>query len=63
MNHMLGCTATGSEPGTASALRAPFGRHYLIGDQVANYGGWLEASVLSALNALGDLDKKEAEAA
>jgi monoamine oxidase len=63
MNHMLGCTATGSEPGTASALRAPFRRHYLIGDQVANYGGWLEASVLTAHAALNDLDAKEVEAA
>jgi monoamine oxidase len=63
MNHMLGCTATGSDPGTAAALRAPFGRHYLIGDQVANYGGWLEASVLSALAALRDLDAREVEAA
>jgi monoamine oxidase len=63
MNHMLGCTATGSEPGMASALRAPFRRHYLIGDQVANYGGWLEASVLTAHAALNDLDAKEVEAA
>ncbi len=59
MNHMLGCTATQSAPDTAQALRAPFGRHYLIGDQAANYPGWQESAVLTAIAALNDIQQRE----
>jgi monoamine oxidase len=59
MNHMLGCTATQSADATAQALRSPFGRHYLIGDQAANYPGWQESAVLTAIAALNDIQRRE----
>ncbi|MGA0806599.1 MAG: flavin monoamine oxidase family protein [Pseudohongiellaceae bacterium] len=59
MNHMLGCTAMQSAPATAQALRAPFGRHYLIGDQAANYPGWQESAVLTAVSALNHIQQRE----
>jgi len=62
MNHMLGCTAMQTEHSTAEALRAPFGRHYLIGDQVANYGGWQESAVLTAISALNHIQMREEQA-
>ena len=59
MNHMLGCTAVETDEVTANNLRAPFGRHYLIGDQVANHAGWQESAMLSAIGALNDIQKRE----
>jgi monoamine oxidase len=59
MNHMLGCTAIQTEHGTAEALRQPFGRHYLIGDQAANYAGWQESAVVTAIGALNDIQRRE----
>lgn len=59
MNHMLGCTAVETDEETARQLRAPFGRHYLIGDQVANHAGWQESAMLSAIGALNDIQQRE----
>ena len=61
MNHMLGCTAVETDEETAKGLRRPFGRHYLIGDQVADHAGWQESAMLSAIGALNDIQKREAQ--
>jgi monoamine oxidase len=59
MNHMLGCTAVETDEETAKELRAPFGRHYLIGDQVADHAGWQESAMVTAIGALNDIQKRE----
>lgn len=59
MNHHLGCTAVQTDAVTADGLRRPFGRHYLIGDQVANYAGWQESAMLTAIAALNDISRRE----
>jgi len=41
----------------------PQGRHYLIGDQVANYGGWQESAILAAHHALRQIHQLEVQSA
>jgi len=60
MNHLLGCTARETDPETLQILRAPQGRHYLIGDQVSKHAGWQESAVLSAHDVLNKLNEREA---
>ena len=47
------CTRNGS------ALQAPVGSHYLIGDQVSLHPGWQEGAIHSALHAIADIDRRE----
>ncbi len=60
MNHLLGC-ATGvfDDDETLARLRAPQGRHYLIGDQVSRHPGWQEGALASAHAALVSIAERE----
>ena len=61
MNNMLGCAAEW-EPETRekyfARIQAPFGRHYMMGDQVSYHSGWQQGAMHSALHAVKDIDTR-----
>ena len=60
MNHMMGCSIEWT-PETREKyyerMRAPEGRHYMIGDQISYHPTWQEGAFASAEYALLDFDK------
>ena len=59
MNHMLGCAShvAGTETEEVLArLKAPVGRHILMGDQTTHHSGWQEGAIGSAHAALSTLN-------
>jgi monoamine oxidase len=65
MNHMLGCAPNWTDSLRANwfkKLQAPFGNHYVIGDQVSYHPGWQEGAMHSAFHALADIDRRSREA-
>jgi monoamine oxidase len=61
MNNMLGCAAEWA-PQTRdkyfARIQAPFGRHYMIGDQVSYHSGWQQGAMHSAWHAVKDIDSR-----
>ena len=61
MNNMLGCAAEWA-PETRdkyfARIQAPFGRHYMIGDQVSYHSGWQQGAMHSAWHAVKDIDSR-----
>ena len=65
MNNMLGCAAEWTPEQRSryfARIQAPFGRHYMIGDQVSYHGGWQQGAMFSALHAIRDIDARVREA-
>jgi monoamine oxidase len=61
MNHMMGCSANWTPElmdQYYERLRAPEGRHYMIGDQISYHPTWQEGAFASAEHALLDFDKR-----
>ena len=61
MNHMMGCSAIWSAEAREKyyeTVRAPQGRHYMIGDQISYHATWQEGAFASAEFALLDFDKR-----
>ncbi|MEW9798317.1 flavin monoamine oxidase family protein [Alteromonas sp. CYL-A6] len=62
MNHLMGC-GTYWPPEVYEKhyerLRAPAGRHYLMGDQMATIQGWQEGAVQSAWYVLRDIEARQ----
>jgi monoamine oxidase len=61
MNNMLGCAAEWDEDVRSkyfAGIQAPFGRHYMIGDQVSYRSGWQQGAMSSALHAVKDIDAR-----
>lgn len=61
MKHSMGCTARAVSQEDLNVLKAPQGRHCLIGDQVTHHSGWQESAVLSAHHALNWIAECEKE--
>jgi monoamine oxidase len=60
MNHHVGCSARETDAATLAVLQQAEGRHFLIGDQVAQHAGWQESAILSAHMALNRISAIEA---
>lgn len=61
MNHMMGCSSEWTPElmdQYYERLRAPEGRHYMIGDQISYHPTWQEGAFASAEHALLDFDKR-----
>jgi monoamine oxidase len=61
MNNLLGCAAEWEPEARAqhfARIQAPFGRHYMIGDQVSYHSGWQQGAMHSALHAVKDIDSR-----
>ena len=61
MNNMLGCAAEWRPEVREqyfARLQAPFGRHYMMGDQVSYHSGWQQGAMHSALHAVKDIDAR-----
>lgn len=61
MNHMMGCSARWTPELMEkyyARLRAPEGRHYMIGDQISYHPTWQEGAFASSEHALLDFDKR-----
>jgi monoamine oxidase len=61
MNNMLGCAAEWRPEEREkyfARIQAPFGRHYMIGDQVSYHSGWQQGAMHSAWHAVKDIDAR-----
>ncbi len=61
MRHLQGCAplwTVEARAGFFATLRAPHGRHYMVGDQVSLSGGWQQGAMDSAWAAVRDIDAR-----